>query len=200
ECPAPDECRLVTPSTCSSPPCLPEPQCVLNSIRPTQFDSTCSSWDESTVDSPVLNGTCVASGADSETCELDCRSQVCPERTVCVRMGRVQSRCCWQSTQALLLPRPKPGECPPDILLEAVSSTPGSYLRPHQRCQLDAQCPGQQKCCSFNRPGRSRSTNSGILGGEPEVVEKTFSVSGVCIDPSHKLLGELFPTSSMPDV
>ncbi|KAK3724668.1 hypothetical protein RRG08_041151 [Elysia crispata] len=192
-CLAFEECRLVTPSDCSSPPCLPRPQCVPRPRQPNQFDNTCSSWDPSTVQFPVLSGPCVESQGHSDTCELDCRGQACPERTVCVRMGSVQNRCCWQATQALLLPAPKKGECPTDFLLEAALSSRASLLRPYLRCQLDAQCPGQQKCCSFNR------YNSGVNAkDENGVVGKTLSVSGVCIDPSHKLLNELFLASNAP--
>ena len=93
--------------------------CLLNlgPVIPVQFDNTCSSWDSSTVHLPVVSLSCSrphihngstegegqegSSTADggSGVCELDCRQEACPERTVCVRMGSVRSRCCWQSTR-----------------------------------------------------------------------------------------------------
>ncbi|GFN93589.1 kunitz domain-containing protein [Plakobranchus ocellatus] len=184
-CAEQEECRLVARTDCDAPPCNPAPQCVPRANSTRQFDDACSTWDDSTVHLPVVSQNCPRSEDQGRPswCELDCRLQACPERTVCVHMGQVRSRCCWQATQALLLPPSKAGECPPPALVKAsLESLQHTQQQQHsrQRCQLDAQCPGQHKCCS------SRNTLAGA-----DTLTGSGSVYGYCTVPTHQILDDL---------
>ncbi|XP_059142158.1 keratin-associated protein 10-5-like [Physella acuta] len=151
-CPQGQQCRFIKEPTCEKAPYKPAVMCV---TRPTVlYDNSCSLRDRTTVGLPVL--------ADDHKTEVDCYSQHCPDGTVCTTLGRNISRCCWQQTQQSVLTPPKAGECPQEYMTD--------YSNMNRSCEIDAQCPDDQKCClRLMQPGMVR-------------------FYGYCLPPVHKVL------------
>uniref|UniRef100_A0A2C9LWF8 WAP domain-containing protein n=1 Tax=Biomphalaria glabrata TaxID=6526 RepID=A0A2C9LWF8_BIOGL len=148
-CASTQECRLVK-SNCERAPCKPIVTCVPKSK--VYYDNTCSFKDKTTVGYPVV---------DNVT-EIDCLQKPCSDGTVCTQLGTNLNRCCWQHTQEKVLEPPKVGECPQEYMLDGTEMS--------QTCEIDAQCPGDQKCCYRDmKPGTVR-----FYGG--------------CFTPIHKIV------------
>ncbi|XP_059176556.1 cysteine-rich motor neuron 1 protein-like [Physella acuta] len=150
-CSKSQECRLINVA-CTKAPCMPVATCVrkLASL----YDNSCSLKDATTTGLPVLL-------SDKKT-ELNCFQQSCPDGAVCVSMGTNINRCCWQQTQEKVLDGPRVGECPEEYMVDPAAPAP--------RCEIDAECPTDQKCCYINKsPGKTR-------------------FYGVCLTTIHKVL------------
>uniref|UniRef100_A0A2C9L2N3 WAP domain-containing protein n=1 Tax=Biomphalaria glabrata TaxID=6526 RepID=A0A2C9L2N3_BIOGL len=151
-CPVGEECRLVTPQSCNTSICKPEAKCV-SKLR-SMFDNSCALKDKTTLGYPVLE----EDGAK----EIDCYRKRCLDGTVCTKFGNVTYRCCLQFSQEQIWMILKPGQCPQEYMISADDQ--------FQPCEVDGQCPSDQKCCY-------RTKNQFALRS-----------SGACMTPVHSIL------------
>ncbi|CAL1538035.1 unnamed protein product [Lymnaea stagnalis] len=173
-CSKTQECRLLKTS-CSQAPCKPTAVCVTKTKS--YYDNTCGLKDRTTVGYPVL--------LFDKVTEYNCYLQPCPDGTVCTSLGSGTYRCCWQHTQARISEAPRVGECPEEFMIDPSEPTP--------RCEIDAECPNQQKCCYHLRmPGMARfygtcyTTVQQILANAPFYCQRNpilyyvFNYLGLC--------------------
>uniref|UniRef100_A0A0B7BG48 WAP domain-containing protein n=1 Tax=Arion vulgaris TaxID=1028688 RepID=A0A0B7BG48_9EUPU len=144
-----EECRFVKVD-CKRAPCKPAATCV--SVIPVVYDNACSLTDHTTVGLPVLDR--------NSSSELNCYLHRCPDNTVCANMGREIKRCCWQFSQDQVFSPPKSGECPPTLVRSELT----------QPCQVDGECPTDQKCCYRYTDGESSRSY------------------GLCTNPIHNIV------------
>ncbi|KAH9499045.1 hypothetical protein Btru_005504 [Bulinus truncatus] len=151
-CSPDNECRLVAPPSCQTLPCKPQARCVAK-IK-SMYDNSCGIKDRTTVGRPVLE--------QDRVTELDCSQNRCPDASICSTFGANTHRCCWQYTQEQIWTPPKVGECPEEYMISASKES--------QLCEVDGQCPGEQKCCY-----RLKSSS-------------LSQYIGACMSPVHKIL------------